>query len=793
MDANNLKKAFELFVKLQDKKVKLSNVDGKIKYRAPSGIMTNEVIEEIRKCKNELLTIINCTEHPEKLWKGKQGDSFPLTDVQSAYLIGRKNIFQYGNAACHIYMEVEYSELDSQRVEEVWNILINRHPMLRVIFSDTGIQKILRDTPWYTLYTNRNITYTQETLQTELGHKIYDASKWPMFDIGCVSGHNKAILGISIDFMIADWASIWILIDEFEKLYQNPTASLPRIEYNFSDYIYCEKVKKYTPKYFSDREYWIERLAEFPEKPDLPIINAVENIDKNVIFKRYKFVVEKNKWKTIQLISSKMGLTSSAVILSAYAMVISKWSTNKKFVMNLTTLNRNSYESKVNNIVGDFTSINLLAVDFSIQKSFREYVKQIQQQLLTDMEHKFFSGVEVLRELSQGKENIIMPYVFTSGIGVIRNTKKEGYHGKYYQNGISQTPQVFIDCQVFDQDDELLINWDVREGIFLPEVIDEMFLMFQDLICNFLIDAENWNVEKVTAILNKNIKISKKKYDLPSGLLYSSILEMAELCPEKEAVQDENEIWSFSKLVRKSWFVQNKLQQEGCIPGDLVGIFMPKSNYQIASVLGVLMNGCTYVPIDIQQPKKRINEIIEQAGIKYVLISSCSKIELMFLDVKYIYADKQNNEIITKQIPQVPNSSIAYVIFTSGSTGKPKGVAISHLSALNTIYYVNKMLNISTNDIVFGVSRLSFDLSVYDIFGILSAGGKLFLPDENRIADPSYLFETIVKQKITVWNSVPAIMQMILEYRENEKRTEQFNIRCSLLSGDWIPLTLPER
>lgn len=245
MDANNLKKAFELFVKLQDKKVKLSNVDGKIKYRAPSGIMTNEVIEEIRKCKNELLTIINCTEHPEKLWKGKQGDSFPLTDVQSAYLIGRKNIFQYGNAACHIYMEVEYSELDSQRVEEVWNILINRHPMLRVIFSDTGIQKILRDTPWYTLYTNRNITYTQETLQTELGHKIYDASKWPMFDIGCVSGHNKAILGISIDFMIADWASIWILIDEFEKLYQNPTASLPRIEYNFSDYIYCEKVKKY--------------------------------------------------------------------------------------------------------------------------------------------------------------------------------------------------------------------------------------------------------------------------------------------------------------------------------------------------------------------------------------------------------------------------------------------------------------------------------------------------------------------------------------------------------------------
>lgn len=103
MDANNLKKAFELFVKLQDKKVKLSNVDGKIKYRAPSGIMTNEVIEEIRKCKNELLTIINCTEHPEKLWKGKQGDSFPLTDVQSAYLIGRKIFSIWKCSVPHLY------------------------------------------------------------------------------------------------------------------------------------------------------------------------------------------------------------------------------------------------------------------------------------------------------------------------------------------------------------------------------------------------------------------------------------------------------------------------------------------------------------------------------------------------------------------------------------------------------------------------------------------------------------------------------------------------------------------
>ena len=89
---------------MQDKKVKLSNVDGKIKYRAPSGIMTNEVIEEIRKCKNELLTIINCTEHPEKLWKGKQGDSFPINRCTVCVFDWKKKYFSIWKCSVpHLY------------------------------------------------------------------------------------------------------------------------------------------------------------------------------------------------------------------------------------------------------------------------------------------------------------------------------------------------------------------------------------------------------------------------------------------------------------------------------------------------------------------------------------------------------------------------------------------------------------------------------------------------------------------------------------------------------------------
>ncbi|TMP01935.1 hypothetical protein CWC11_20500, partial [Pseudoalteromonas sp. S3178] len=88
---------------------------------------------------------------------------------------------------------------------------------------------------------------------------------------------------------------------------------------------------------------------------------------------------------------------------------------------------------------------------------------------------------------------------------------------------------------------------------------------------------------------------------------------------------------------------------------------------------------------------------------------------------------------------------IAYVIFTSGSTGKPKGVTISHEGAVNTILAVNERFAVSSEDNVLALSELSFDLSVYDIFGVLAAGGTIVFPDTSRTKEPSHWCELIAR------------------------------------------------
>ncbi|MFR8311263.1 MAG: AMP-binding protein [Ruminococcus sp.] len=120
---------------------------------------------------------------------------------------------------------------------------------------------------------------------------------------------------------------------------------------------------------------------------------------------------------------------------------------------------------------------------------------------------------------------------------------------------------------------------------------------------------------------------------------------------------------------------------------------------------------------------------------------------------------------------------LAYVIYTSGTTGMPKAVMITHHNAVNTILDINARYQITEQDTAFGISNLHFDLSVYDVFGVLGAGGKLVLPDPEYGKDPAHWIHWLNHENITVWNSVPAFVEMLAEYEEYQRQVTSA-IRC---------------
>ena len=135
---------------------------------------------------------------------------------------------------------------------------------------------------------------------------------------------------------------------------------------------------------------------------------------------------------------------------------------------------------------------------------------------------------------------------------------------------------------------------------------------------------------------------------------------------------------------------------------------------------------------------------------------------------------------------------LAYTIFTSGSTGKPKGVMITHASVCNTVMDINQRFNLTEKDKLFAISALNFDLSVYDIYGALVAGASLVIPDEEKRKDSADWYQWLVKEEVTVWNSVPALMKLVCQEAGYADAKLPESLRLIMLSGDFIPLPLAQ-
>jgi amino acid adenylation domain-containing protein/non-ribosomal peptide synthase protein (TIGR01720 family) len=142
----------------------------------------------------------------------------------------------------------------------------------------------------------------------------------------------------------------------------------------------------------------------------------------------------------------------------------------------------------------------------------------------------------------------------------------------------------------------------------------------------------------------------------------------------------------------------------------------------------------------------------------------------------------------------VSSSSFAYIIYTSGSTGTPKGVVEEHRPVINLIHWVNREFAVKSGDKLLFVTSLCFDLSVYDIFGILSGGGTIQVVPEDELREPVRLLEMIHETGITFWDSAPAALQQLVPYFEHTPSAGTMSImRLVFLSGDWIPVGMPDK
>ncbi|HLP90491.1 MAG TPA: amino acid adenylation domain-containing protein [Nostocaceae cyanobacterium] len=740
---------------------------------------------------------------------------FPLTDIQQAYFIGRNGAFEISNVACQGYTESESENLDLERYNLAWQKLIDRHDMLRAIIHPDGQQQILPQVPPYQISVVDLRRQSKEEINTQLAairermsHQVLPTDQWPLFEI-CASllDENRIRIHINFDALIGDQWSLQIIFRELAIFYQNPDAVLPDLEISFRDYVLTEASGQNLEVYERSQQYWLDRLPTLPPAPELPLAKNPATLTRPH-FQRRLATLDPQTWTTIKNRATKAGLTASGVLLGAFASILQVWSKNPQFTLNLTLFNRLPLHPQVNDLVGDFTSLTLLAVESSGNESFEVRARQLQQQLWQDLEHRHFSGVRVLRELARGQSGnnrTIMPVVFTSTLTLDNNS--ENHNIAFDQFGeiiysVTQTPQVWIDHQIFEQQGCLVFNWDVVEELFPPGLIDDMFTAYCSFLQRLADDQQVWQENIWQLVPEKQLaqrqEVNATSAPVPAGLLHTWFAQQVKERSSQQAVVSKNLTLTYAELFQLSQQIGDKLRKIGACPNQLVAIVMDKGWEQILAALAILTAGAAYLPIDATLPQERQRYLLEQGEVKIVLTQSKWKSTLELPEgILQLCIDTEVENLGDEDVQPLPPvqqpSDLAYVIYTSGSTGKPKGVMIDHRAALNTIIDINHRFNLQPQDRLLALSSLSFDLSVYDIFGTLAAGGTIIIPEPHATKDPAHWWELISQEQVTVWNSVPALMQMLVEYLTGHGKKLPDSLRLVLLSGDWIPLNLPEQ
>ena len=759
-------------------------------------------IDELQKMSQE----VRMQELPQIIHdKSHENDPFPLTEVQQAYWIGRSGVYNLGKVSTHCYSELDCEMINIEKLQEAWNEMIRYHGMMRAIILPDGRQQILQEVPEYQISLKHLEEYEADiveeklyVIRKEMSHQVIKTETWPLFDVrATMLPDNRCRIHISFDNLIFDGWSMFHLLNEWAKIYRGEHRKTRKLEISFRDYVLgLEKIKN-SGIYEKDREYWTKRLDTFAAAPELPLAKNEDNIIDQK-FNRREAYLNPEEWNSLKDSAKSYGITPTVLLITAYAEILRRWSTNSDFTLNLTQFNRVALHPQVNELVGDFTTLTLLEVKNKKEKSFIERAQNVQIQLMEDLEHTFYSAVDLERELKKKRGNVkdsIMPIVFTSGLGV-----DQWNEGKWIGNlvyNVSQTPQVWLDHQVVERDGGLELFWDSVDELFYPGMLDEMFQAYSDLLIRLaeqpkLLEKRSGSLVKVN-LSEERIKANETEMKFPAETLDSMFLRAAETRMYKEAVVTPKRRMTYGEVKAEALYITQYLQEKNSQKGETVAIIMEKGWEQIVAVYGVLFAGAAYLPIDAYNPKERIQKILYDSKTKSVLVQEEILERNEWLKSwNCLVVEGQKAENVVRPVENLQND-LAYVIYTSGSTGMPKGVMITHQGAANTIQDVNRRYRVDENDQVLAISNLHFDLSVYDIFGILGVGGTIVVPDSKKIKDPSHWIELMNHENITIWNSVPAFMEMLLEYESHQKKLARKAVRVVMLSGDWIPTMLPEK
>ncbi|MBJ9977630.1 amino acid adenylation domain-containing protein [Pseudomonas sp. S75] len=755
---------------------------GNLKLRGPSEAITDDLVQAIKAQKPALIHYLEAV-----------STAFPLTPLQGAYVRGRSAAFELGGVSNQVYHEID-GEWDIERLQDALAQVSAAHSALRSRVLDehrqsessAGLELLVSD--W------QHLDAPQQQVQRAEKRAALSALTLPLdgplvrVEVA-VLDHQRRVLFVNHDGLVMDGISMFLFFDALHRCYEGGTLAADQLV--FRDHVQAIAKDRDGPAYTRSKAYWLARLADLPAAPRLALPNgAGTQVDHR--FTQRSVTLDPAQWDALQQRCRDQGLTPSAALLFAWSHVLAQWGAGDRFTLNVTVANRRPMHPAAYTAIGPFSDPMLVHVELPDSLTLAQAAAALQARLHTDLDHRHFSGIEVMQALARtagGPGAASMPFTFNSTVGAlggVDGTALTLLGTEVFS--VSQTPQVLLDVFVMEQRGQLVIRLDAVESRFHPGMLDAMTqgyaLTLQQLTAKATWAQRTLDLLPATQRA-KRAAANATTTPLTRQWLGDALLEAASTHNQAPAIITRDATLSYQEVFARASAAAAWLQRQGVQRNELVAVHARKGPEQIIGIVACVLAGAAYLPVDVALPQNRKAYMLDHAGVRCVLVDGAYADERLHL--------RLDQTLPAQALPARPagvnGDDLAYVLYTSGTTGEPKGVMVTHRNVANLVADCARRFGIAPTDRFFAISAFNFDLSVWDIFASLSSGAALVLPDHDRVADPEHWRELGERGGVTVWNSVPSVVQMLLDHG----CALPSQLRLVMMSGDKIPVTLAAR
>ncbi|MFR9676989.1 amino acid adenylation domain-containing protein, partial [Streptomyces sp. TR06-5] len=763
--------------------------------------------------------------------------SYPLTHTQWGVLFQSRHAEREGLYHAQVVLEISEA-IDLDVFRQSWEHVAGRHAALRTSFHEgTDGEPVQSVAPTVELpFTHEDWSGLGAEEQSEKltgrlradqeeGFRLDEAPLWRLH-VARLAPERLQLLW-SFHYVLLDARSQEVVLREVEEVYarlicHEPVTSVSGTAYReYVDWLARQDLDR-------AQAFWQEELRSVPSAAPLPVERKSSDTSGDgtlVAYGQASLRLDEEETTALREAAEQHGLTLDTVVRGAWAFLLSRYSGTDEVVLGVTTPGRPSDLPGAVGMVGLLINTLPLRVGVPAATDWPTWLGTLQRGYARLQEHEYSPLLQVQRWSGIGSGEALFESVLTveddradTGKSPLRMVRTwEESHAAYPLSVVATTGSRL----------SLTVHYDTAR--FASPTVERMIGHLRQITTELVQrpQARLGELAMVTPAEFSRLVHEWNDTDTPYSrdlCMHQLFEQRVQQAPEATALLFRDEHWTYREVNERANQVAHHLTRTGIGRGDKVAVLMERAAEMVPALLGVLKAGATYVPLDVNAPVKRWHWILDSLQARCVLTQHRLVPRLGTADplpdlAHIVCVDPADPVDADFEVPEgtpytvhpstalsdLPRHDLpvqgtpedfAYIIFTSGSTGTPKGVTVAHFPAVNLIEWVNRTFSVGPEDRILFVTSLTFDLSVYDVFGMLAAGGSVRMATSEDIQEPAQLLRYLANEPITFWDSAPAALMQLVPFLPTDGdgayELVSRNLRLTFMSGDWIPLHSPD-